>query len=80
MDVDKALQAGDSKAVERAAHSMKGALGIFSADGAVAAALRLEEMGRGEDLTGAGDAQAHLLVELGKVKESLSTLIAEEAD
>lgn len=50
----------DSKALQFAAHSLKGAVSNFAATLAVAAALRLEIMGRNGDLTGADSAYAAL--------------------
>jgi protein-histidine pros-kinase len=53
-DIQKALEAGDAGALSRAAHALKGAIGLFSALG-YDAARRLELIGHQGDL---GDAPA----------------------
>ncbi len=58
--VREALAHRDSKALEFAAHSLKGAVSNFAAAAASAAALRLELLGRSGDLTDAGAAYAAL--------------------
>ena len=73
-----ALETGDSKALERAAHSFKGSAGIFSAAHAVAAAQRLEDIGRAGDLVDAREAHDALQQELVKVKQSLEETIGME--
>ena len=71
-----ALETGDSKALERAAHSFKGSAGIFSAARAVAAAQRLEDIGRAGDLADAREALEALQQELVSVKHSLEESIS----
>ncbi len=51
-----ALARGDSKALQFAAHSLKGAVSNFAAEAARAAALRLELIGRAGDLAEANEA------------------------
>ncbi len=58
--VREALAHRDSKALQFAAHSLKGAVSNFAAAAASAAALRLELIGRSGDLTDAGAAYAAL--------------------
>jgi signal transduction histidine kinase/DNA-binding response OmpR family regulator/HPt (histidine-containing phosphotransfer) domain-containing protein len=48
--VQAAMGKKDATALERAAHKLKGSVAIFEARGAVAAARRLEELGRTGDL------------------------------
>jgi len=50
-EVRKAVAARNPKAVERAAHSLKGAVGNFGAEAAYRAAFELELLGRGGDLS-----------------------------
>ena len=71
-----AIEIGDSKALERAAHSFKGSAGIFSATRAVAAAQRLEDIGRAGDLADAQEAHEALQQELVNVKHSLEETIS----
>jgi two-component system sensor histidine kinase/response regulator len=49
-DLHKALEAGDSKAVERTAHGLKGSVANFGARAVVDAALELERLGRAQKL------------------------------
>jgi signal transduction histidine kinase/HPt (histidine-containing phosphotransfer) domain-containing protein/ActR/RegA family two-component response regulator len=67
-----ALAAGDAKALQRAAHTLKGGAGTFAAAGTVVAASRLEEIGKGGRLDGAADALAALEAELARLVEALT--------
>jgi HPt (histidine-containing phosphotransfer) domain-containing protein len=49
----EAIDAGDAKSLQLAAHTLKGALGNFAAASAVEAAAALEAMARKRDLSGA---------------------------
>ncbi|MGH9557885.1 MAG: Hpt domain-containing protein [Bryobacteraceae bacterium] len=49
-DLRTAAAHADAKAVERAAHSLKGSVANFGAPAAVEAAFTLEQMGRNENL------------------------------
>ena len=69
----------DAKALERTAHTLKGAVGNFSAQGAYAASLRLEVMGRSGDLTHVEEAYAELEKELARLGEALTALREENA-
>lgn len=65
----------DSKALERAAHSLKNQVGPFCAKRAFEAALQLEIMGRGGDLAQAQEGYAVLEKEIERVKLALATAI-----
>ena len=69
-----AVAAGDAAGVETAAHSLKGSVANFGAEEAVAAALRLEQMGREGQLDGAPDAMENLEAEIAVVKDELEKL------
>jgi CheY-like chemotaxis protein len=69
-----ALAAGDAQRLQRAAHTAKGAVSTFGAAEAVAAALRLETLGRASDLTAAPDALADLEHALGRLRPALRSL------
>ena len=56
-DIRRAARAGDAKALEHAAHALKGCIANLGATRAGAMALHLEEIGRSGDL---GDAEAVL--------------------
>jgi signal transduction histidine kinase/HPt (histidine-containing phosphotransfer) domain-containing protein len=68
----QALGRGDL--VKIAAHKLKGALGVLGAKAAFDVALKLEALGRGNDLSGAGEAIATLQRELHRVQTALETM------
>jgi signal transduction histidine kinase/CheY-like chemotaxis protein len=53
--IRQALDAGDGEALRRAAHGLKGAAANFDAEGVVAAARTLEEIGRTHQFDGRGE-------------------------
>ena len=59
--------------VRRLAHTIKGAASCFAAGPAVAAALRLEMMGKDGELSGAIEACDSLEHEVGRLKQALTT-------
>jgi two-component system sensor histidine kinase/response regulator len=73
------IEMGEPAAVERAAHSLKGLAASFSAEAAVAAALRLEECGQSADLEGASSALAPLEAHAERLCQALAPY-AEELD
>ncbi len=66
-DIRSAVAAKDSTVLQHAAHSLKGSISNFGAQQAFDAALRLEMMGREQNLDGSAEALANL-------ERSLSTL------
>ena len=58
--------------LRRAAHSLKGAADLFGGGAAVAAAFKLEEVGRGGMIQPAGSALAALDLELGRLRAALA--------
>jgi HPt (histidine-containing phosphotransfer) domain-containing protein len=70
--VHSAVGQADAGGVERAAHTLKGSVSIFEARSAVAAARRLEELGRAGDLTDAGAALQTLVREIGRLLPELT--------
>jgi signal transduction histidine kinase/DNA-binding response OmpR family regulator len=73
-EIRRALTKGDSKALDHAAHSLKGAVSTFSAPAAYKAALTLETMGRECDLTNAKEAFQNLETEIGSLVPFLEGL------
>jgi len=73
-----AVQAGveqrDPAALQSAAHALRGSAANFGAKRVVEAALRLELMGGGCDLTGADEALADMMVVLEKLATELRAL------
>ena len=72
--VREALAAGDAAALHAAAHSLKGSVGNFGGGDAVAAARRLEMMGRDGDLTEAPAACAALEEAIARLVPALTRL------
>ena len=68
---------GDGRTLERAAHSLKGTVMSFGAQTAGEAALRLEVMGRGSDLTQAVMAYAELEREVAQLGNALAVFRGE---
>jgi HPt (histidine-containing phosphotransfer) domain-containing protein len=69
------LREADAEVVERAAHSLKGALATMAADGAAAEALRLEQLGRARTLEGAVELLAALERQVEAVTAALLDLV-----
>ncbi|MBI2471281.1 MAG: response regulator [Planctomycetes bacterium] len=75
-DVKNAIVQGSSKAVEKSSHAVKGSVGVFCAKRAHDAALKLEIMGRENNLAGIAEACSLLEREIARLKTSLKRLIA----
>jgi two-component system sensor histidine kinase/response regulator len=69
-----AIEGADAAALSRAAHTLKGSVGVFGAGAAVAAAQRLEAMAKWGHLTGAAAAYADLEQSIERVKPALVEL------
>ena len=65
--LDKAMRAGDAEALEREAHSVKGALAALRAEPGRALAEQVEELAKGGRGAGARDAVAALTRELDRL-------------
>jgi HPt (histidine-containing phosphotransfer) domain-containing protein len=78
-DVREAVTAGDGQAIERAAHSLKGALGNLGAPAALEAAHRLEELGQRRRLARARASCADLERELRRLRKALAPIAREHA-
>ena len=77
--IGEAVDSGDSKALEHAAHTLKGAVAALAAKPAFDAALNLEMMGRGGHLDGAREGLGVLEERVSSLRSALRTLIKEEA-
>ena len=78
-DLKKALEARDAVSVERAAHTLKGAVANFGARTVFEATMRMETLGHDRDLTGARRAWTPLEKEMGRLKKALARLAEEHA-
>jgi two-component system, sensor histidine kinase and response regulator len=77
--LESAIAAADAGAIERAAHSLKGAAANFSAGRVVAHALRLETMGREGNLEGAPGIFAALAADSQRLREALEAQVRSRA-
>jgi two-component system, sensor histidine kinase and response regulator len=74
-EVRVALEHGDSRALQQAAHSIKGSTGVIVARVASALAERLETMGRESDLANSSEVFAEFEVEMARVDVAVATLL-----
>jgi two-component system sensor histidine kinase/response regulator len=72
--IREALDRQDARAVERAAHTLKGSVGNFGAKGTFEAALEMERIACSEDLAGAELAFQHLKNEMALLELLLARL------
>jgi HPt (histidine-containing phosphotransfer) domain-containing protein len=72
--VQQAIAAKDAERLERAAHSLKGAVATLAAQKAFDAALRLERLGRAGDLSEAERAYEALESQIERLRSVLQTL------
>lgn len=79
-DIRSALEQGDAKALQRAAHKLKGSLLVLAADPASDAAYRLETIGAQGALDRAASALATLEAEIERLRPSLVRLAELDAD
>ena len=71
------MDANDANALGRAAHTIKGALGVFAAEPARARAERLEQMGRDVDMAHAREEYEELRDAVLLLETDLNTLLVE---
>ncbi len=69
--IGDAVARQDSKALDRAAHALKGSVSNFCAPAAVEAALKLETMGRQNELNDAAEVWQALQSEMARVESAL---------
>jgi len=78
-EIRNAINQGGAERLERAAHSLKGALGYFSGGRSVNAALALQTMGANRDLSKAEEGLAELEQALNLLRPSLAAFVGEYA-
>jgi protein-histidine pros-kinase len=78
--IRQGIALGDATLVGEVAHSLKGSVGVFAAQGAFDAALKLQEMGRGGDLSGAEEAFEELKGRTARLLEALASAVKEDAE
>jgi CheY-like chemotaxis protein/HPt (histidine-containing phosphotransfer) domain-containing protein len=75
--MQEAVAAQDSRQLQEVAHALKGAVGGLQAMAAYEAALRLEQLGRSGDMSGAESALARLQEEVRQLKAALNDMVSE---
>ncbi len=73
-EIRSAIAVHDARALEQAAHTLKGSVANFAAEPARAAALRLEMLGRGGDFEQAPEACQELESEIERFSAALRAL------
>jgi PAS domain S-box-containing protein len=77
-EMGAAVAAADAVRLQRAAHTLKGAVGIFGARAAAAAAAKLERMGRDHDLAAASAVYHALETAVRLLRAALAELASEQ--
>lgn len=70
-EIHQAINSNDNKVLEHAAHALKGSISHFTSNSAFDAALKLEIIGRNEDLIHAEEAYVTLEKEIERLKQAL---------
>jgi PAS domain S-box-containing protein len=76
-EIEHALEAGDATALSSAAHTIKGALGVFGAEPARSIAEELENLGRGGRVDGARELVARLAEAVVSAEAALDRFLRE---
>ena len=79
-ELHQAMQDQDAATVERAAHTLKGSAGIFAAKRVVAAAERMEQIGRAGKIDEAGQMFPELQEEVDRLMESIESVLNDRAN
>lgn len=77
-EIEKAISTLDADMIVRSAHTLGSSIAYFSAKRSSEAALRIENMGREEDLDQVENAFSTLQTEIESLREALSKLLPEE--
>lgn len=77
--IDKAIKHGSPSDLEKASHKIKGSMLQFSAHGAAAIALQLEENGRIGLVAGADNLLQKLRQEIAELKQTLHAMVRDGA-
>ena len=76
--VREAIEQNNSEMLQHAAHTVKGTVGNFCSQNCIAAAFRLEQLGRAGNLHSAWEAMAVLEGEVLRLNNALTDLISEK--
>ena len=77
-EIREAVRLGDAETLARTAHTLKGSVGNFAAEDAFQAALRLEKIGRGNEMTSVREALEELEREIQSVLNELSAFLPKD--
>jgi CheY-like chemotaxis protein/HPt (histidine-containing phosphotransfer) domain-containing protein len=75
-ELQEAINSSDAARLKLAAHSLKGAVGLFGVSGVTEAAFTLETMGKAGELTGASEAFNCLEEEMHRLRSALAALLS----
>ncbi len=78
-EIRAAIGRGEAMRIQRTAHSLKGAIGVFSLAGAFEAAQVLESKGQAGDLTDVEDACKILENEIDQLKLALAEIVSQSS-
>ena len=78
-EIRDAVVSRNAKALERAAHTLKGSVGNFAAEATFQAALKLEKMGRAGELNGVDSAFAALETEMQRLQPAIAALAEKDS-
>ncbi|CBN53773.1 hypothetical protein OSCI_240001 [Kamptonema sp. PCC 6506] len=76
-DLERAIAANDFLAVEQRSHRIKGASANLGARSLLDVAAQLEQLGRSQSLVGANELSSELKSHLDRVRDFITTLLAE---
>jgi two-component system, sensor histidine kinase and response regulator len=76
-DIGEAIDAGDARKLQRAAHTLKGGVDSFGARSAFEAALSLEKMARTSELGGSAEAYFALRAQVDRLVPELAAFVRE---
>jgi HPt (histidine-containing phosphotransfer) domain-containing protein len=79
-ELREAIAGGDACTLQRPAHSLRGAAGVFGAPAVVDAAATLESLGQAGELSGASEAYHRLEREFHELKSALIAVLSPSRD
>ena len=74
-EIDEAIKHGGGQSLERAAHSLKGAVGNFGASSIAETSFELEQIGSGDSLAPASEAYSRLEKEVEELATAFRELV-----
>ncbi len=78
-EIQQALSSQNAGQIRRSSHALKGVLGNLSASDALAATLRVEELGCGSDTAGVDDAIAFLQQQMQRLDQAVAQFLTDQS-